>query len=51
MIGRTFAVLLALAGVIAAWVWYGPWVALTVAVVYTVAAVRADNRARRRRPG
>ena len=38
MIGRTFAVLLALAGVVVAWAWYGPWVALAVGAVYTVAA-------------
>ncbi len=48
MIGRTFAVLLAGAGVIVAWVWYGPYVACAVGTVYTITAVRADNRARRR---
>lgn len=47
MIGRVFAVLLALAFVLITWSWYGGRWALAVAAFYVVAAVLGDRGSRR----
>lgn len=47
MIGRVFAVLVALALVLITWSWYGGRWALAVAAFYVVAAVCSDCKAHR----